>query len=131
MVIIRAYTTIEQSKKLIEILPIESADMSYYIWKDDGHLMSPVPFVLDDTEEKEDGMFEYIPCWSLAALISILPNEIKHDGIVNNLWITSEDVSYYSKEYDSYLYCEEGCTVDACYEMIIKLKEKGFELWIQ
>ena len=64
-----------------------------------------------------------IPCWSLASLISLLPDEIKHDEIVNNLWITSEDVSYYSKEYDSYLYYEEGCTVDACNEMILKLNE--------
>ena len=59
----KAYTDIEQSKKLAEILPIESADMflalngtqpvmSKYI--DDG-------FVTTDNTA--------IPCWSLAALL--------------------------------------------------------------
>lgn len=118
MITIKAYTDIEQSRKLAEILPIESADM----WFANGI------YLMKTSEEPKDikGVFH---CWSLAALISILPSEIKHDGIVYNLWITSEDVSYYSKEYDSYLYCEEGCTVDACYEMIIKLKRISVKNW--
>ena len=117
MATIKAYSDLEQSKVLAEILPIESADMFLA-------LNGTIPVMskyIDDGLVTADNTA--IPCWSLAALISILPDEIKHDGIVNNLWITSEDVSYYSKEYDSYLYCEEGCIVDACYKMIIHLHE--------
>lgn len=122
----KAYTDLEQSKKLAIFLPPDSADMEYLTIKKTGSLVGTVPFVKDDSEVENSAYshtYNRIACWSLAALISILPDEIKHDGIVNNLWITSEDVSYYSKEYDSYLYYEEGCTVDACYEMILKLNE--------
>ena len=114
----KAYTDIEQSKKLAEILPIKSADMRFcFSHTLDGRITGHYPMI-----GREPSMGT-IPCWSLAALISILPDEIKHDGIVNNLWITSEDASYYSKEYDSYLYYEEGCTIDACYKLILKLHE--------
>lgn len=119
MATIKAYSDLEQSKVLAEILPIESADMFLA-------LNGTIPVMskyIDDGLVTADNTA--IPCWSLAALISILPDEIKHDGIVNNLWITSKDVSYYSQEYDSFLYCEEGCTIDACVEMIIKLRESN------
>lgn len=116
----KSYTDIEKSKKLTEILPIETADMCFY---SDGTAIKidDKPYIVRYPMWKD--YVKVIPCWSLAALISLLPDEIKHDGIVNNLWITSKDVSYYSKEYDSYLYYEEGCAVDACYKMIIKLNE--------
>ena len=116
----KSYTDIEQSKKLAEILPIETADMCFY---SDGTAIKidDKPYTVRYPMWKDH--VKVIPCWSLASLISLLPDEIKHDGIVNNLWITSKDVSYYSKEYDSYLYYEEGCTIDACYEMIMKLYE--------
>ena len=40
----KAYTDINQSKKLAEILPIESADMEYMFLKKDGSKVSNVPF---------------------------------------------------------------------------------------
>ena len=72
----KSYTDLQQSKKLAEILPIESADMDYIpicnleeeysinvnIWNND-HLI-------------DEG---WIPCWSLAALLNSLPNEISID----------------------------------------------------
>lgn len=116
----KAYTDLEQSKKLAEILPLESADMRYHtISHFNPYPCKEMVYTVDFAKASDID----IPCWSLAALISVLPNEIKHDGIVNNLWITSDDVSYYSTEYDSYLYEEEGCTVDAAYEMIMNLHE--------
>lgn len=121
---IKSYTDLEQSKVFAKILPLKSADMQYATWTilDNEFIVSPNQgSTIEDLQE--DYGNQIIPCWSLAALILILPDEIKHDGIVNNLWITSKDVSYYSKEYDSYLYYEEGCAVDACYQMIIKLNE--------
>ena len=120
MATIKSYTDLEQSKKLAEILSIESADMSYYTWKNDGHLMSPVPFVLDGTEVK-DGMFEYIPCWSLAVLFGIIKSAADY---------TMQSVN--CKE--SFIVCELGDKpwnitaeydneIDACVEMILKLNE--------
>ena len=63
---IKAYTDLEQSKKLAEILPLESADMywwssgkRYYIESiDDG-----------DFNEREG----HVRAWSLAALLQVLP----------------------------------------------------------
>ena len=132
MVTIKAFTDIEQSKKLSELLSFESADMSYYIWKDDGHLMSPVPFVLDGTEVKEGGMFEYIPCWSLAALYHILPNtehisttlsrggwEIEQPEYVDKWWCEYEDDNDHTRD----ITITADNPVDACYEIVIRLNE--------
>ena len=72
MATIKAYTDIEQSKKLAEILPIESADMCYRIVAynpNDTHVYQPYCF--SSTLESD------IPCWSLAALYSVLPNNKK------------------------------------------------------
>ena len=118
MATVKSYTDLEQSRKLAEILPIESADMSYYTWKDDGHLMSPVPFVLDGTEVKEDGMFEYIPCWSLASLLKTL----NFPSLTQN----KEDeweVCVFDHDNDDYIEKTASNPVDACYEMILKLNE--------
>lgn len=123
---IKAYTDLEQSKVFAKILPLESADMCYL---NDGTAIKIDANSYNVAVQLWSMCYvEIIPCWSLAALISILPDEIKHDGIVNNLWITSKDVSYYSIEYDSYLYCEEGCTIDACFKTIIKLNKLNYKL---
>ena len=62
----KSYTNIEQSKKLAEILPLESAD-NYYSWHDERYYVvnkdCPYPYSLK----------EKIPCWSLAALLQVLP----------------------------------------------------------
>ena len=50
MATIRSYTTVEQSRKLAEILPIESADMRY------GYI-APYEF----SDRKYDGGYDEIP----------------------------------------------------------------------
>jgi hypothetical protein len=62
----KAYTDIKQSKKLAEILPLESADM-YYTCGDIA------PDVMVGC--KQDYMC-YTMCWSLAALLDVLPLSI-------------------------------------------------------
>ena len=65
----KSYTDIEQSRKLAEILPIESADMFYR----------------DSDSDDVKLMWEHIapkvttPCWSLAALLGILPETIEDE----------------------------------------------------
>lgn len=55
------YTNLEQSKKLAEILPFESADMHYY--KDSSGIYLEGLF---NSSDLKDGFeltgFEYIPC---------------------------------------------------------------------
>ena len=116
MAIIRAYTTIEQSRKLAEILPLESADMWYSIVDDE-------PFVCLERHYE----YEQIPCWSLAALLDVIPKCIC-DYNIFRMDINDKDFSIW--------YDEIGCgvnnklpditmkeSIDACYEMILKLKE--------
>ena len=61
----KSYTDIEQSRKLAEILPLESADM-FYTLIDQGLYLE----VKQGIEPSKDD----IPCWSLAALLGVLPN---------------------------------------------------------
>ena len=69
---IKSYTNLEQSKKLAEILPLDSADMWYQYTgisiKDGSKKPIYFPMVIRDCESDED-----IPCWSLTALLSVLP----------------------------------------------------------
>jgi hypothetical protein len=67
---IKAFSDIEQSKKLAEILPLESADMYYTSGLNvNGKHYYKTPYIM---ERKED-LNEYtLPCWSIASLLSAL-----------------------------------------------------------
>ena len=121
MATIKSYTDLEQSKKLVEILPLESADMAYYFMKDSGKLVNPSPFVLDGTEVREDGMFTYLDCWSLAALLGILPvtATLLKDGNISN----TGDVKYNCECSMVNIHSWFDNPVDACMAMIEKLHE--------
>ena len=135
MATIKSYTTIEQSHKLAKILPTESADMEYIFLKEDNVAIGNVPFVKDDSEV-ENSAFDYtynrIPCWSLTALLSILPN---NENISTNLSkggyriSTLEYTNSWFVDYEDETNGLNNCVtsadnpVDACYEMIIKLNE--------
>ena len=124
MAIIKSYTDLEQSKVLAEILPLESADMFYKAGNDTqptfrlhsyGHIMSN-----DD-----------VPCWSLASLLGV----IKMYGLIDlrflsstfdgrgehltNVWCCTFD-NINTVSFDFYA----DNPIDACYEVILKLKEK-------
>lgn len=59
---IKSYTDLSQSKKLAEILPLESADMFY---RNNG---IDVKLMWEHNAPKVEN-----PCWSLAALLDVLP----------------------------------------------------------
>lgn len=102
----KSYTDIEQSKKLAEILPMESADM-YYPWDIDSKSFLNIPIVKDDSYYVQCS----IDCWSLAALLDVFPNRIK---------LCKSDGSKYfigGLLYDN--------PIDACYEMVLKLNEQN------
>ena len=122
----KAYTDLEQSKKLSEILPIESADMHYnnvsikginYVDEHRAELMEYNRAIKVLSKYTINPLFEVIPCWSLAALFDVLPRETR-------LLKSATDNTYHCD-------CPKGNidkwfnnSVDACYEMIIKLHEQ-------
>ena len=142
---IKAFTTIEQSRKLAEILPLESSDMVYLRcdFEDEGKYSILVGSYHEGYTEREDGTIvpvfdEHVPAWSLAALFAVLPNKIvSHEtafegedaeginDIYNKRIEPTEDGRY------TCCYVGNGCIyesvadnpVDACCEMIIKLSE--------
>ena len=111
MATIKSYTDLEQSKKLVEILPLESADMYYDV---DIYGVRTTPEVLiTSVVRKKD-----VPCWSLAALLSVIPNPSLRKTFSG--WRCDS----YNKEGTSFILGEPSDNpVDACYEMILKLHE--------
>lgn len=104
----KAYTDIEQSKKLAEILPIESADMGWYYSRDPQAARNQM-WVGTKAENAD------IPCWSLAALLNVIPSGkvLIHDKGNHGYKCICKNID--SNFYDN--------PIDACYEMIIKLNE--------
>ena len=116
----KSYTDIEQSKKLAEILPIESADMWWlYITAQGKHIAmmheEPDPHYLARMESY--GIKNAaIRCWSLAALLGFIPNyklssEHNYHTCTAETSFGEETVGWFDSP------------VDACYEMILKLKK--------
>lgn len=115
----RAFTNLNQSKVLAEILPVESADMCYSPHGDKYRLLP-----CSDFEVWKD---KAMPAWSLAALLDVIKDKCGYfelvylkrtsDGRANPL----EDVYRLSTDvYDVY----KAEPVDACYEMILILHEQ-------
>ena len=139
MATIKSYTTIEQSRKLAEILPIESADMCYI-----KHTSSDnpnwefnedfPPMILGNMSINEITV-ETLPCWSLTALLSVLPFNL----IVDNQRYAFSMVKAFNKNGETYaikyaifnthyyLHLTDfyNNPVDACVAMILKLKERN------
>lgn len=114
MATIKSYTDIEQSKKLAEILPIESADMSYCaihnIGQETHHCNIPIFVHATNTD---------IPCWSLAALLNVVRKTIGYIIYgINNVYISCERSD--SRKIETNIYDNE---VDACVAMVIKLSK--------
>lgn len=103
----KAYTDLEQSKKLAEILPLESADMRYAPFGDTH------PWVWTDTFIEKDAT----PCWSLAALLGVLPDYTLQTNTDGTVFVVCESKKpIISDAYNN--------PVDACMAMIEKLHEQ-------
>lgn len=129
----KSYTDLEQSKKLAEILPLKSADMYF-----NGHqsITNPKEWKYEDAPKVRgkyiafDDKRIFYPCWSLAALLGVLESEIyDEDGNTYELKIEKEGTWWwieYIERYGEASPIETNSTeelIDACYEMIVKLKE--------
>ena len=79
----KAFTDIEQSKKLAKILPFDSADMAWYSsYAKDGYSIR----MLNDTYPLDiiGDAHDEIPAWSLAALLDVLPLSIYDESDYND-----------------------------------------------
>ena len=122
MATIKSYTDIEQSRKLADILPLESADMCWYLATKGN------PKAMFNEGYNEYGDFE-LPCWSLAALLNVLPKGEYEDidlcfgGYKGDQYISECFCSYEQQEHLIIEICHAPNPVDACYELILKLNE--------
>ena len=114
MATIKSYTSLEQSKKLAEILTLESADMGWNVFVDETTRILPI----NDWDLIKDGSgnVKFYYAWSLAALLSALPN-----GIVMNKDSQNGRYHFSSKYIGTYVTADNP--IDACCEMILKLHE--------
>lgn len=127
MATIKSYTDLEQSRKLADILPLESADMVLlheepYETNDskfDGlHQVLCVPFnKYDKSWRQKYKNISYFPCWSLGTLLSVLPE------IQGGKPVIALDDNYITYPHMSDLYTKADNLVDACVTMIEKLHE--------
>ena len=114
MATIKSYTDIEQSKVLAEILPLDSADYFYKYCI--GHYNSIYYRLETYPYNKGANKNHDIPCWSLAALLSVLPDYTLQTNTNGTVFVVSEkEKPIMSNDYDN--------PVDACVAMIEKLHE--------
>lgn len=124
----KSYTDLEQSKKLAEFLPIESADMWWNFYSVTTDDTTPQIIHLDTPwvgNFNWDNKPDNVPCWSLAALLGVLPDEA---GDNHYLTLDKEGKEYCCCYEDnngnSFRHCFSGNPVDACVAMIEKLHEQ-------
>ena len=121
MATIKSFTSLEQSKKLAKILPLESADMKYKEYTSSLDYSSKhcdVPSV--GHPFKRD-----IPCWSLAALLGVLPESVEFKGDKYYLRFMKDYVEYANDEVSITGRCLHTTgndnLVDACVDVIMQL----------
>lgn len=122
-------TDLEQSKKLAEILPLESADFVWLI----GHLHTDGPrYEVIRTKGEVSEPENYWPCWSLAALEGLMPFHI----VENNNRFGFYQVKGFNKQGETYRFGYKtnndfflfetswyNDAIDAAFEMVCWLKE--------
>lgn len=116
---IKSYTDILQSRKLAEILPLESADMywSRCTITDFGDGVLKVSYTIEPCNISQfRNTKEDIPCWSLSALLCVLPDYTLQTNTDGTVFVVCESKKpMISDAYDN--------PVDACYTLILKLHE--------
>jgi len=114
----KSYTDIEQSRKLAEILPLESADM----WFANGIVVAR-----DSVEEPAD-IKSVVPCWSLAALLSVIPYNVSFNKALYEFKLVKSRDHWecYHENFGtvSTNIFKADNPIDACYAMILKLHEQ-------
>ena len=109
------YPTIEQSRKLLELgLNPESADMCYFEQK---AIITPYNEAKDSLLPLMSRPVEVIPCWSVGALIELMPSGVR----ISKNCDGNYDLGYENFDTKEYLYM-----IDACFEMTVWFLENGY-----
>ena len=118
MATIKSFTDLSQSKVLAEFLPLESADMCYLPTHiDDEHNFIACLSPYSVCTKMTDVSIEYCtPCWSLAALLGVLPDYTLQTNTDGTVFVVCDSKKpMISDAYDN--------SVDACVEIIERLHE--------
>lgn len=110
----KIFTSMEQSKKLAEILPAESADMCYI--QDllgGGKYGEYKPYIGDKIPSYGQGKLR---CWSLLALLRVIPQPDISRNSEGTWSIKSRVSSEFVQQVGGYINL-----VDACVDMILEL----------
>ena len=131
-VVLRDFTTVEQSKILSEFLPTETANMVYCYTKEGDKLISNVPIHLT---RATTNTFKHLCCWSTAALTKVLPPYLFEfeRGIDLNIYPNLNGNGWHcsympncieNRKNDKFtLITSANNLIDAVFEMILKLHE--------
>ena len=114
----KSYTDLNQSRTLAEFLPHESADMKWCFWKSeiDAPKTPTFGYSKSASEGYKDTEAVYLPCWSLAALLELLPKGTRLlKSATDNTYHCACPKGNIDKWFDN--------PIDAAFEMIIWLKE--------
>lgn len=125
----KSYTDIEQSKVLSEILPFESADMAYIKHSSSNNPNWEFnedfpPMILGNVPINEMTV-ETLPCWSLVALLNVIPYNITFNRAVYLFKLVKfrDHWECYHEDFGSVStnIFKADNPIDACYKMILKL----------
>lgn len=130
---IKAYTDLEQSKRLAEFLPLDSADMVYIAtdYDDNGEPLYTADYKSEYIWEDND----VIHCWSLATLLEIINKCCRYgvrlkflrstfDGfgnVLKNVWCITTDTSE-TEPFVDVVYADNA--LDAAVNVVLKLHEQ-------
>ena len=125
----KAYTDVNQSKKLAKILPLDSADsVIVSIGDREGVKTITIPKeTFNILRTPFTDIRNTISCWSLAALLSVIPKHIKDYNVLridisnNNFAIWYDEIGFGVNSELPDITMKSA--IDACVDMIIKLKE--------
>lgn len=136
----KSYTDIEQSKRLAEILSLESAD-SHYVRNTHDFMGNPIDGKWShpkygNTNSKyahyvvqNFSNYEIIPCWSLAALLKVIPKHIKDYNVFRidigdeSFVIWYDEIGYGVNRELPNIETKED-VIDACYELVLELHKR-------
>lgn len=119
-------TSLEQSQRLIELgIDVNTADMHYYK-NSFGDYIEGLYNSSDLKEGCELKGIEYIPAWSLSALLELIPTSIdEYTKDFSQLEITKCSVSYVYAMGNLRKGCLKDNLLDAAFEMVCWLKENN------
>lgn len=133
------YTTIEQSKKLLELgLNPKTSDCNWQHAPGYENYEGKITGFWDDPEWGQSGDSKDLPCWSLGALLDVMPKIIykEHDMFGWDLYPTNKNIrlayikygNVNTPDYQEIVFHEinEKTPIEAIYSMVVWLLENEY-----